>query len=444
MFARKRMKHLVSSEGVIGGQGKSSLPKYLGYALPCDELDGKSRVHQYDDLELHDVPLMAQTSFPDFEGVILFGGAFEEHGQDSFIGEPVATCAAPSDLDLRDREFYTAVQKGKTVVFLVPNLPTTLGYHSVDPRVDLFRRVMNTHGIHWDVLRSPIAHVRSDIPEFQEFIERFGTVHHCYSLRGDLTKQLCGGRGMVFAFTIADRVFVLPCAYPQTHQQAVEMAVTAVRAARDYRERIKETFPEWVAEYRFGKEGQLIAKGEELRGQLLTLESEIDVYKQYKGALCFRSDPLVRVVTEVLHDFFGIELEIDEKYIEDATLKDDNGNILAVFEIKGVNGDFKREDVNQVDSHRERAGLGSQTPGILIMNTRMSAKSLADKDNPPHPDIIKKAVADNVLLVRTLDLLRCADLCQAGKLPKEQFRATILTQAGWLKCHGETAEVAKQ
>ena len=80
-------------------------------------------------------------------------------------------------------------------------------------------------------------------------------------------------------------------------------------------------------------------------------------------------------------------------------------------------------------------------PGVLIMNTIMSAESLTDKDQHPHPDIVKKAAADNVLLIRTLDMLRCADLCQRGKLNKEDFRRAILTRAGWLKAADDGIEI---
>ena len=74
-----------------------------------------------------------------------------------------------------------------------------------------------------------------------------------------------------------------------------------------------------------------------------------------------------------MRGFLGVSLTIDDKCIEDATLRDDQGSILAVFEIKGVKGNFKRDNVNQVDSHREGLGGAPNTPGILIMNTFMDA-----------------------------------------------------------------------
>ena len=107
---------------------------------------------------------------------------------------------------------------------------------------------------------------------------------------------------------------------------------------------------------------------------------QIDSYARFKAALCYRSDPLVEVVRDVLAHFFKIQLTIDDKCVEDATLEAENGAVVAVFEIKGVNGSFTRANINQVDSHRERLGVSPDTPGILIMNTMMSANSLAMKD----------------------------------------------------------------
>ena len=113
-------------------------------------------------------------------------------------------------------------------------------------------------------------------------------------------------------------------------------------------------------------------------------------------------------------------------------------------EIKGGNRNFGREDINQVDSHRERLGLPAQTPGILIMNTLMTATSLAEKDLPPHPDIIKKAVADNVLMVRTLDLLRYADGVESGTLKKKDLLNTLLHESGWMRVAEGQVETVKE
>jgi len=298
-------KSLGKSEQIGGGLEKPPLPKYLGYALPRAWQDNTSIVHEYADLNLHDVPLSSSVSFLDFSGIALFGGAFEK------VDDSDIVCAATSDLDLRERELYTCLQDNKPVVFMVPKLP------AADHRVDLLRRVLVGFDIGWEHLGSPVAYIHSDVPEFEEFVKRYGSAYIRYGYGGKATRVICRTKESILGFSIFDKLFILPCAYPTTHQQAVDMTVEAIRAARDYRDRVKEDFPEWVAEYRFGKESELISKAEGLQGQLVRLKSTLDVYKKYKGALCFRSAPLVRVVTDVLHDFFGIDLECDEKCVEE-------------------------------------------------------------------------------------------------------------------------------
>lgn len=135
---------------------------------------------------------------------------------------------------------------------------------------------------------------------------------------------------------------------------------------------------------------------------------------------------------------------MDDKLIEDASIRNPNGEIRAVIEIKGVKGSFKREHVNQVDSHRERLGVGPDTPGILLMNTYKDVNSLKNKDERPHPDIVRKAADDGVLLVRTLDLLRLADLVEKGLISGQQVLDWILSAAGWLKVENGTVEVLQE
>ena len=67
------------------------------------------------------------------------------------------------------------------------------------------------------------------------------------------------------------------------------------------------------------------------------------------------------------------------------------------------------------------------------MNTMRNADSLAGKEERPHPDIIKKAVGDNVLMIRTIDLLRYINAIQNGRATADEFRRIILSESGWLE-----------
>jgi hypothetical protein len=402
------------------------------------------QVLEYDGFTLHKEPLRSPVSFLDFDGVVLFAGAYETVNNSGW--EPSVACVALADLDRREREFFTALEQGKVIVFLIPYLSKCIGPHRVDSRLDLFRRVAESVGLIWDSMEKPFAAVESHIPEFKGYVSKFGTSYVTLlieSTRKEMFATICAGPRNCYGRVLLGKVFFLPCTQPQNHQQALQSAAAAVESVIAYRKRISKEMPEWTAEFVFSNESSLRTQAADFHKQIVQIEDQIDRYTSFKGVLCYQSDPLVEVVRNLLDHFFGISLTIDDKCIEDATIRDAQGAILAVVEVKGVKSNFVRNNVNQVDSHRERLGLESAVAGILIMNTLMGVKSLPEKDQPPHPDIIKKAVADHVLLVRTLDLLRYADAIERGHLTKEVFHKTILTESGWLKVEGETATVER-
>lgn len=416
--------------------------KILGYGMPRSERDTASRVHSFDDFELHDEPLRSSVSFLHFDGVVVFAGTFERLEQN--FGSILSNCIAPADLDHRERELVTIVQQQKPVVFFVPRLH--IDYHSIGTHNDLFRRIAAKFGLGLSASTHATPFVQSLVTEFEDYVSRFGTGYVALNIPDNYKEDfvpLLTCDDEVFGLVWANKLFILPSVIPQRVEQIPEIVGTAIRAAFAYRHRMSQTLPEWVSSFAFSKEAELRDKATRLHLEATQLEVEVDAYSTFKGALCLQSDPLVESVRKLLQHFFGIKLDVDDKCIEDATLREDD-EIKAVFEIKGIKGNFTRNHVNQVDSHRERLNIPPATPGVLIINTMMSAESLADKDERPHPDIVRKAVADNVLLARTLDLLRYADAIERGVLTPESFRTTILTDAGWLQVKGDSAVVHKE
>jgi hypothetical protein len=108
--------------------------------------------------------------------------------------------------------------------------------------------------------------------------------------------------------------------------------------------------------------------------------------------------------------------------------------IVALVEVKGVSKGVTREHVNQADSHRERSGMPSEFPSLLIINTNMkNSISLADKDQTMAPEQNKHACRNNVLILRTLDLLNLASLHTSGKLTPDEVVELLTKSRGWLK-----------
>ncbi len=396
----------------------------------------------FGEFELHDVPLQSEVSFLDFDGVVTFAGSFERSDRRYSVEETI--CIAPADLDLRERELVTLLQQHKPILFLVNVLP--IGLH-ISPQTDLFRRIAQKFRIQLAGGEHSTPFVESCVPEFADYVRRFGTGYVTLfpsdKYKEDFT-SLCIAENFVFGTAWANKLFILPSAVPERVKQVPQIVASAILGVLEYRRRMSRALPDWVSGFSFSKEAELREKATELHMQAAKFEAEVDTYATFKGALCLQSDPLVETVRKLLQNFFAITLKIDDKCIEDATLNDGEGNIMAVFEIKGVKGNFTRNQVNQVDSHRERLNIPSSKPGVLIVNTMLSALSLSEKDERPHPDIIKKAAADNVLLIRTLDLLRYSDAVERGVLTRESFRATILGNAGWLRVESDNAAVIRK
>ncbi len=421
-------------------------PRYIAYGLPRKRDDSERRVVDCGEFELHDEPIGSPVSFLDFDGAVVFAGAFDEMHADSFIA-PDFTCRAPADLDRREREFYTMHEQRRIVVFLVSQLPDDFAGRAVPTRNDLFRRFAKSIGLEWQSLSTPSQLARVETQEFNAYLGKYGTAYVKFEwperMQASVT-PLFGRPAGVFGGAIRSQIFIVPCTYPHAAEQIVDAARAALEATLAFRKRISTELPEWVANFQFANELGIRANVADLRRQLMEREGAVDGYTKLKRALALQSDPLVEVVVQIFKDAFGLKLVVNDVSIEDATLDDDEGKILAVFEIKGVKGNFTRQHVNQVDSHRERITVPAATPGILLVNTMMGASSLEEKDERPHPDIVQKAVVDNVLLIRTLDLLRYVDAIEKGVLTAESFKNVLLSECGWLMVEDDTAFVIKE
>ncbi|MCH7688277.1 MAG: flagellar hook-length control protein FliK, partial [Planctomycetes bacterium] len=269
--------------------------------------------------------MSAGGAFLDYDGVVVFAGAFEEIQNRDYM-DPKVVCMVPADLDRREREFFTTVEKGKIFIFLVSNLPHIVRFHTVSSTLDLFRRIAHIFDLDWECLNKPFPLLTTKAPEFKDYLSRYGTGYLTFNWIGDkdsFTPLFVGSRS-VFGLAFGNKVFFVPCTYPETHEDIIETAKAAIDAALRYRTRTSKALPEWVASFVFGEEASLRDKLADLHKEIAVVEQRLDQYTALKGALCFQSDPLVEVITSLLDRFFDISITVDEKFIEDATLFDEN------------------------------------------------------------------------------------------------------------------------
>ena len=425
------------TKGSVQIDEKAKLRRFLCYAVEPNKNDrGNTQADEGVTLEM--ASLGASNSFLDYDGALLLAGAFEGRDRSGNL-----VCLNRADLDARETEFSTLYERGMPFIFLVQP-QSDLHAHIYELFLsDLFKRVCARFQIGWRSLPQPYPALKATSVEFRDYASRFGTGYVLFTLGtaepGTVRVLFEGGDG-VFGLAVNDQVFFLPCVIPRP-DQIPEIANAAALATVKFRERVSSELPTWTAGFVFEHEAKLLQERDAALKRVAELEGTLGVYSRCKGALCWQSDPLIAIVKDVFQRFFDINLCVDDKFIEDAVIRDSNNNIQAVVEIKGVKGDFKRENVNQVDSHRERLGLGPNTPGILIMNTRREATSLSEKDRPPDSGVVKKAFSDRVLLVRTLDLLRLADLVEKGFVSADQISGWLIGAGGWLKVEDGSVEI---
>lgn len=89
---------------------------------------------------------------------------------------------------------------------------------------------------------------------------------------------------------------------------------------------------------------------------------------------------------------------------------------VALAEVKGVNTNVRREDVNQVDSHREAAERPPAFPGLLVVNIFRGHDTLEQRQLPIPDQTLTHGANSNVLILRTQDLYNLVHWrgCRAG------------------------------
>lgn len=413
--------------------------RILAYGLPNSTPQAEHSVTRLG-VSLDSHPLGSNCRFEDYDLIVMFAGSFEEHTTDSGLRPRFKY---QRELDARDREFWTCFRKGRTFVFLLSDL---LFDDNIPGTIDLFRRVMKKVPAYWHNIPAD-GSLHCKIDDFASYIEKYGIAYSQarftdYRFGKYSVSYISGGEDNATAFIATDQVFVLPARVPNSYEDALDMAALATCNVLQYLERVSTRLPEWSREFEFSREeGSRKARDEAQVAVKQTSEALAD-YETRKRALCCQSDPLVAVVGDLLRNIFELHIDGDDrKRMEDLRILDEQGKVVALIEVKGISGNLKSRDVGQANLHRDRQDFPSTTPSILILNTFLKATSLEEKDQPPNQEQIKYAARQNVLVMRTLDLLRFVDLVERGIATPQQFYDVVMSDNGWLRVDADAFTV---
>jgi hypothetical protein len=383
---------------------------------------------------------------PDFRmqtGSLFFQGSFEsfEHGSNGYRSY-LKHRFDHDDLDKRTKETRVLIEKGGFVCLLLTEAFIDFGDRESYADTDLSKRLIR--GSQRADFGRRKTFVDSKVNELQEFFSMYGAAWTSITPGyGDIgTKTLASVGRTSVSIIIDGNIFAIPTLIPRESGSALEDYFrTLVEGIVPLWQRLKDDLPGWATEYLFADEAIIRKEHSELSVELAEIEAHLNRVDRLKRVLVSQGEPLVDAVVELLEEALRLRTKREESFREDLALLDAKGKAVALAEIKGVSKGVTREYVNQADSHRERNGLPPEFPSLLIINTAMrNSTSIAGKDQVVAPEQVQHAARNNVLIIRTLDLLNLASLHTSGKLTSKEVIDLLTLSRGWLRV-GNVPEV---
>jgi hypothetical protein len=384
-------------------------------------------------------------SLDDAEGVIVLQGAYERFQEGhSYMGDYVDV-HFNNDLILNlEKQINNSFSRGAWTCFLVDEIldRVVLGSQTKDiSATDLTKRILNTIGVHERHTHSGNPYLSLKADEFKKYFHNHGVgkTNFAMPFKKEGFKEISvSSDRKIYAFEYLNTIFVLPFVpSPSTRESpftVIEMLKELVPAVEDYRLRHKIALPNWLDEASFIEESTLLGESAKLHARMTEVEARLAKLRRYKGILTSTGETLKELVLSILIDFFGVRASGIEGFIEDISVTDDDGKVIALCEVKGKKGGVKREHINQVDSERERNGLPADTLGLLIINDHMDESGYAERRTLKiAQEQVDHAIGLNVLIIRTIDLLHFMLEVEEEPNRKEAFWTKVADSKGLME-----------
>ena len=401
------------------------------YAYGFDKIGYGGMAEGEDDgFNLRFISYRSTDSFESAEGIVIPSGIFEDFETRGAAWQAYTICN-PDKHRLADREkqMLNAYNAGAWVCFLLGRLDN--GSRGEWADTDLAKKLANQmfQGVHG---HDPQPHVESKADEFREFFKTYGIARTSlgsprYDAKTRILATSSGGK-VVYAAELGGSFFFLP--YKSLNDIGAELTPllsSVIRGIVAYKQRNDLYLPDWVESIEFQAEKRLAQAISEGEARLGALKQEAMVWRNYKAILTASGRVLNTAIVNVLRTFFGLNLHSQEEYIEDAIIYGPSNEPAFVVEIKGVNGGIKRDNINQLDSHRERLGISHEIPGLLIINDFADVDGLEERRAKPIDlNHLELAMRQNVRILRTTALLDLMFAAEQGNDRASMFMSACL------------------
>lgn len=200
--------------------------------------------------------------------------------------------------------------------------------------------------------------------------------------------------------------------------------------------------PPWIDTVKLGDQEKIEANLQRLREEIVSEQSRLDRLSAQKSILWLKHNELRDSVMDFLNDMQIATLKEDIGEEDFWILK--NVDKIAMVEVKGKEHEISRNDLYALDTHRNERKKPDTFPAILIVNTHNKATSIKEKDRPISNEEVERAVDLNILIIRTIDLIRLYNLIKISKIASSDFLKTIETEHGWLNVTDKMEVIKKK
>jgi hypothetical protein len=217
------------------------------------------------------------------------------------------------------------------------------------------------------------------------------------SFKGDFVAGLSIKRGQSLITFLP--FFVTSSQYRNT-ADIYESIRKLIPALLDHRANTSSMAPLWTHTLKLGDQDKIEANLQRFREQMNSEQLRLDRLNTLKSILWLKHNELRDSVMDFLN-----EMQV-------ATLKEDigkedfwilnNGERIAIVEVKGKDHGIIRGDLFALDAHRNARGKPDTFPAILIVNTHNKATNIEEKDQPISNEEVRRAVANIFLLLKPL------------------------------------------
>ena len=337
-----------------------------GFSFPSGSLESSSYTVKFLGYE-------SDSSLEDADGLVIPSGIFEEFKSesDAWGDKHLAVRFDKALLASREKELFNAFKKGTWTAFLLRAVNN--GQYDNWTNTDLAKKFLNMFAENI-TKHDPNPYVICKSAEFREYLDRFGVAQTQFRIKDNVqnTRVIAHTSDTPVAFEINGQFFFLPFFTTKNGKaELMDALQSSVGSVLEYKRKNDIYVPTWLSKIEFKSEARIKSDIQRIEEQLVKLNEEVGKWERYKAILCTSGSNLSKIAVDLLRDFFELNVNTEERYIEDAVLYDDKDQVLFVVEIKGINGGLRREHINQVDSHRERLSLNAKVPGLLIINDFM-------------------------------------------------------------------------